>query len=143
MGSEQKIDRKQKMLNWFEKIRKLANKETAESSFDQYERKRPGHQNAIDALPGWNSAFPDFCNLTAGAHHLYADGRIAWALERFGSVEGKTVLEVGPLEGMHTYMLNLGRPARIDAVEANRLCFLRCLVADQVLNIDRASFLLG
>ena len=132
------------MLNW---IRKTLAPRPSDISvgaiFDQYEFKKPSHQNAIDALPGWNSAFPPVFGLEAGKHHLYVDGRIDWALEAYGSIEDKTVLEVGPLEGMHTYMLNLRRPARIDAVEANRLCFLRCLLTRQIMNIDRANFLLG
>ncbi|WP_244655125.1 class I SAM-dependent methyltransferase [Rhizobium lusitanum] len=111
--------------------------------FDQYEQGIPSHQNAIDALSGWNCAFPPALNLNAGALPLYADDRIAWALQSFGSIEGKKVLEVGPLEGMHTYMLHGHLPARIDAIEANRLCFLRCLVTKQILNIDTASFMLG
>ncbi|MGN7806405.1 class I SAM-dependent methyltransferase [Ensifer sp. 22521] len=133
------------MLNWLGKF-KQANKpvrESRESIFDQYELRRPDHQNAIDALPGWSSAFPGHLQLQAGNHPLFADSRIAWALEQFGAIEGKTILEVGPLEGMHTFMLNAQRPLRIDAVEANRLCYLRCLVSRQILDIDRARFLLG
>ncbi|CAN7647669.1 class I SAM-dependent methyltransferase [Ensifer adhaerens] len=114
-----------------------------ETAFDQYELRRPDHQNAIDALPGWSSAFPDDLKLQAGKHPLFADTRIVWALEQYGAIEDKTVLEVGPLEGMHTHMLNMQRPLRIDAVEANRLCFLRCLVSREILKIDRARFLLG
>jgi hypothetical protein len=131
------------MLNWFKTLFRKSEMPSVGAIFDQYELKKPAHQNAIDALPGWNSAFPPQFGLTAGKHHLYADGRIEWALQTFGPIEDKTVLEVGPLEGMHTYRLNLGRPARLDAIEANRLCFLRCLVTDQVLNIDRATFYLG
>lgn len=133
------------MLNWLGKLRQpnRAGGSLRETVFDQYELRRPGYQNAIDALPGWSSAFPDHLNLRAGNHPLFADTRIAWALEQFGAIEGKTILEVGPLEGMHTYMLNAQRPLRVDAVEANRLCFLRCLVSREILNIDRARFLLG
>lgn len=126
---------------------KRSKNKTEESSlgaiFDQYEQGKPDPQNAIDALPGWSSAFPKNFNLKAGNHHLYADDRISWALKTFGSIEGKKVLEVGPLEGMHTYMLDRQKPARIDAIEANRLCFLRCLLTRQILDIKTASFLLG
>lgn len=133
------------MLKWFGRFRQTNRSEglSNELAFDQYELRCPTYQNAIDALPGWSSAFPSHLNLSAGAHPLFADTRITWALERYGSIEGKKVLEVGPLEGMHTYMLNAQRPSRIDAVEANRLCFLRCLVTRDILNIDRSRFLLG
>ncbi|OCP35056.1 class I SAM-dependent methyltransferase [Ensifer sp. LC163] len=130
------------MLSWLKK-RRRANAASVESIFDQYELRRPAAQNAIDALPGWNSAFPEEFGLHAGRHYLYADDRIAWAIEQYGAIENCRILEVGPLEGMHTYMLNGHRPARIDAIEANRLCFLRCLVAGHILNIDRANFMLG
>ncbi|WP_240535481.1 class I SAM-dependent methyltransferase [Rhizobium freirei] len=44
---------------------------------------------------------------------------------------------------MHTYMLHQHQAARIDAIEANRLCFLRCLVTKEILRINNASFVLG
>jgi hypothetical protein len=131
------------MLGFAKRSKKRTPGNSLEAIFDQYEQGKPDHQNAIDALPGWNSAFPAALNLNAGKHHLYADDRIDWALRSFGSIEGKKILEVGPLEGMHTYMLHRERPARIDAIEANRLCFLRCLVTRQILDISTASFLLG
>ncbi|NRQ18222.1 class I SAM-dependent methyltransferase [Ensifer sesbaniae] len=132
------------MLKYWRKLKqKNTNLETVDSVFDQYTKSAPSHQNAIDALQGWNSAFPSSLKLRAGQHPLFADGRIAWALQQFGSIENKTVLEIGPLEAMHTYMLNIKRPAKIDAVEANQLCFLRCLVTKEILDLDRAHFYLG
>lgn len=130
------------MLGFSKRSQKKPSKNPLEI-FDQYEQGMPAHQHAIDALPGWNCAFPPEFNLNAGTLPLYADDRIDWAVRTFGSIEGKTVLEVGPLEGMHTYMLHSHRPGKIDAIEANRLCFLRCLVTKQVLNIGNASFMLG
>lgn len=114
-----------------------------EQVFSQYEMSMPAHQNAINALPGWNSSFPGNNELAAGNHPLHADSRIVEAIGAYGSLEGKLALEIGPLEGMHTYMLNQQRPARIDAIEANRLCFLRCLVTKEILQLDRARFYLG
>ncbi|MGV1873708.1 DUF1698 domain-containing protein [Agrobacterium rosae] len=113
------------------------------SSFDQYETRAPSHQNAVDALPGWNSAFPDHFGIASGAHHLYADPRIDWAIENFGDLTGKSILEVGPLEGMHTYRLSLESPSTLDAVEANKMCFFRCLVTKQILGMEKAAFHLG
>ena len=111
--------------------------------FDSYEDRYPRFQNAIDALPGWTSAFPHELQLIAGNTPLFADGRIHNALAEYGSIEGLRILEVGPLEGMHTHILNQGKPASIDAIEANKSCFLRCLVTKEILNIDRAAFRLG
>lgn len=116
---------------------------TAEGCFEQYDCRPTSHQNAIDLIPGWTCSFPPEMQLQAGHLALYADPRIAWAIDRFGSLADQTILEIGPLEGMHTFMLNRQSPRRIDAVEANRLCYLRCLVTDQILKLDRANFLLG
>lgn len=117
-----------------------AGKET--SIFAQYETRSPHHQNAIDALPGWSSSFP-FPGLTAGDIPLFQDGRISGAIEAYGPLSGAEVLEVGPLEGMHTFILNKKRPFNIDAIEANQSCFLRCLVTKEILKLDRVSFYLG
>lgn len=110
--------------------------------FAQFEMRPPHHQNAIDALPGWSSSFP-VPGLQAGSIPLFQDGRILSALKAYGSIEGAEVLEVGPLEAMHTFILNDRRPANIDAIEANHSCFLRCLVTKEILKLDRASFYLG
>jgi hypothetical protein len=116
---------------------------SASEQFTQYEMRLPSHQNAIDLLPGWSSAFPSNPGLTAGNIPLFADTRILSALDSYGSIKGKTVLEVGPLEGMHTYILNGRGPARIDAIEANKLCYLRCLVTKEILKLTNANFYLG
>lgn len=125
------------------KLKGLFSPPEAPEGFSQYEMRLPQHQNAIDALPGWNSSFPQELNLTAGTIPLFADDRIFKMLEAVGALEGKTVLEVGPLEGMHTYILNQRRPAHIDAIEANKQCFMRCLVTKEILKLDRAVFYLG
>ncbi|WP_457580285.1 class I SAM-dependent methyltransferase [Ensifer canadensis] len=130
------------MFKWSRASKKKHAKQP-DAIFDQYETRSPHHQNAIDALGGWTSAFPPEFDLNAGSMHLYTDGRIERALASYGSIASKSVLEVGPLEGMHTYMLSLGNPAQIDAVEANRLCYLRCLVTKEVLKLHRAQFWLG
>ncbi|MGJ8569288.1 MAG: class I SAM-dependent methyltransferase [Hoeflea sp.] len=116
---------------------------SATEQFSQYEMRLPSHQNAIDLLPGWSSAFPPALGLTAGTIPLFGDRRILSALDSYGSIKGKTILEVGPLEGMHTSILNAREPARIDAIEANKLCYLRCLVTKEILELNNATFYLG
>lgn len=114
-----------------------------DESFAEYEDRLPTSQNAVDAIPGWTSAFPPESGVRGGSTPLFVDGRITDALAAYGSIEGKRVLEVGPLEGMHTYILNQKRPARIDAIEANKSCYFRCLVTKEILKIDKAAFHLG
>ena len=45
--------------------------------------------------------------------------QVAWAISRWGGVEGLRVLELGPLEGMHTYFLEQNGAASITAIEGN------------------------
>ena len=53
------------------------------------------------------------------------------------------MLELGPLEGFHTYMLHQAGAASLDAIEANALAFIRCLITKETLRLDRARFYLG
>ncbi len=111
-------------------------------SFERYVSSTPSWQNAIDAVPGWNTAFPPQYGLKAGALATYHDPRILWAIECFGSVAGRHVLELGPLEGGHTSMLDAAG-ANVDAVEANQLAFMRCLITKEILGLTRSKFWLG
>lgn len=110
---------------------------------DTYEFSAPSYQNAIDLLPGWNHAFPAEMKLNAGPGFMYEDPRIYWAAEQAGGLEGKRVLELGPLEGSHTYMLERLGARRIDAVEANKSAYLRCLVAKEIWDCGAPAFTLA
>jgi hypothetical protein len=110
---------------------------------DEYVTAMPSAQNAIDLVPGWNHMFPPEVGVTAGTAKLYADPRIVWALKQFGSISGRRILELGPLEAAHTYMLHRQGPALIDAIEANKLSFMRCLITKNLLRLDSANFMLG
>lgn len=118
-------------------------KEASYAHLDEYITTLPSQQNAINALPGWNHAFPDHLGLYAGKVHLHNDPRIHWAIEQFGSLAGKRILEIGPMEAAHTYMLDQHGPAIIDAIEANKLCYLRCLVTKEIMQLKTVRFYLG
>src|SRR5450631_2648286 len=94
-----------------------------DAAFGQYVETLPTLQNAIDCLPGWNSAFPERFGVTAGPLHLYNDPRIHWEA------------------GRTAYLDAAG--AEVDAVEANKLAFMRCLVAKEIYGLARAKFWLG
>jgi len=128
----------------FKKLRRRLWKQPYEPrrTFDAYVSAAPSAQNAVDAVPGWSSSFPPEYGVTAGALATYLDRRIQWAMEQFGPLEGKDVLELGPLEAGHTVMLERAG-ARIDAVEANQLAFLRCLIAKEIYGMTGARFWLG
>lgn len=110
--------------------------------FDAYVNEHPSLQNAVDIVPGWSTCFPESLNIRAGHLATYQDPRIHWAIECYGSLEGKKVLELGPLEGGHTYMLdNAG--AQVEAIEANQLAFMRCLISKEIMGMSRTKFWLG
>jgi SAM-dependent methyltransferase len=56
---------------------------------------------------------------------------------------GKTILELGPLEGGHTYMFEQRGATHVTSVEANTRAYLRCLITKELLQIRRAAFLCG
>lgn len=111
-------------------------------SFEQYEDRFPTNQNAIDAVPGWSTSLPPSYGVVAGQIETFHDIRVEWTGECFGSLEGKSVLELGPLEAGHSMHLErLG--ATVTAIEANKLAYLRCLVAKEIVGLKRVRFLLG
>jgi hypothetical protein len=112
------------------------------NSFDLYIPSMPSLQNSIDSVPGWYTSFPPQFGLRAGSLATYNDPRIAWAIECYGSIEGRHVLEIGSFEAGHTSMLEAAG-ARVDAVEVDPVAFLRCLIAREIYGLTRAKFWLG
>ena len=88
--------------------------------FDRYVVSMPSHQNAVDVVRGWNCSFPPEFGIEAGRLASYHDPRIAWMIDKYGSLDGRSLLELGPLEGGHTVMLERAG-ASVDAVEANQI----------------------
>jgi hypothetical protein len=110
---------------------------------DQYELSAPSRQNAVDIFAGeWSSELPDQ-ELHAGSISLFDDYRIKWFAEHLGGFENKTVLELGPLEAGHTYMLERLGAASILSIEASQRAFLKCLITKELFDLRRARFLCG
>ena len=110
-----------------------------------YSREAPAPELAVDIFRGeWTSKLPPPLEAaTDGSTDLFADQRVSWAVERLGGVEGMRVLELGPLECGHTYMLQRAGAREIVAVEAHQRAYLRCLVVKELLGIDRARLVHG
>lgn len=109
---------------------------------DEYIMAPPSAQNAVDLFKGeWSSALPT--DVASGHIPLYQDSRIDLIAEQVGGFQGKSILELGPLEAAHTYMMDRGGAKSIEAVEANSRAYLKCLVAKEILGIDSAQFWLG
>ena len=105
----------------------------------------PSPQHALDLFRGeWAGALPaPFDGLRAGTLPLFADTRLEWGLAALGGVVDRTVLELGPMEGSHTYLIEQHGARAITGVEAHPRAYLRALVAKEVLGLTRARFLLG
>lgn len=115
------------------------------SILDWYVQTAPSPQRTLDIFKGeWASVLPPpFSDLEAGPVPLFADDRLKWAAEQLGPFRDKTVLELGPLEGGHSWMMaNMGA-ASVTAVEANIRAFLKCLIVKEMLNTPRTRFLCG
>ncbi|HVG12208.1 MAG TPA: class I SAM-dependent methyltransferase [Flavisolibacter sp.] len=110
---------------------------------DNYIKTVPSEQNAIDIFKDeWSSRFPGNVPV-AGPIPLFEDSRIAWAVDQLKGINGSQVLELGPLEGGHSYMLEKMGAASVTAIEANSRAYLKCLIAKEVLQLERVQFLFG
>jgi Protein of unknown function (DUF1698) len=109
----------------------------------EYVRTAPSAQNALDIFKGrWFSQLP-LAGTRAGDVALFEDPRIAWAISEFGNLDGKNVLELGPLEGAHSTMLERAGAASVVSIEANPEAFLKCLIVKKTLDLARTHFLCG
>ena len=97
---------------------------------DLYVNAAPDPQHALNIFRGeWLSKLPPpFAELQAGSNLLFEDARLEWGLDMLGGVQSKTVLELGPMEAGHTYMLEHRGAASIISIEANTRAYLKCLI---------------
>jgi hypothetical protein len=112
---------------------------------DSYCTGAPDPQSTLDIFRGeWLSKLPgDWARYRAGAIPLFEDVRVAWGLGQLGGVAGQSILELGPLEGGHSWMLEQAGAASVTAIEANARAYLKCLVAKELLGLTRTKFLYG
>jgi len=112
---------------------------------ENYFGKFPSNQNAVDLFAGqWFSTLPEKTGAdTGGVGKLYDDERIHWTSSQLGGLEGKNVLELGPLEGCHSAMVELAGAASVLAIEANANAYLRCLLVKELLGLQKTRYLLG
>jgi hypothetical protein len=116
-----------------------------EEPSSNYVRTHPSDQNAVDIFKGeWSSKFPDSFKIsTGGTADLFEDQRITWAESQGVVFKGKTVLELGPLEAGHTWMIDQRGPKEILAIEAHERAYLRCLIVKELTQMKSARFFHG
>ncbi|MDD5040447.1 MAG: class I SAM-dependent methyltransferase [Patescibacteria group bacterium] len=111
---------------------------------NEYTHSAPSNQGLIDIFKGeWSSQIPKKFGVEAGAIKLFEDARIKWAISVFGGVNGKRILELGPLEAGHSYMLEQGGAKSVVAVEANARALMKCLIVKEIAQLNRTRFLFG
>lgn len=113
---------------------------------DIYVDEKPTEQNIINIFQGeWTSKLPEKYNINTqpGTALLFEDPRINWAEEVFGSFENLNILELGPLEGGHSYMFQNKKAKKIISIEANSRAYLKCLCIKEILNLNKVDFFLG
>ncbi|MCF7983304.1 MAG: class I SAM-dependent methyltransferase [Thiohalocapsa sp.] len=111
---------------------------------DCYASSAPSARNALEIFKGeWSSKLPEPLDDQGGKALLFDDKRVKWLLAQCGGVEGESVLELGPLEGGHSSMLERAGASEVIAVEANSRAFLKCLIIKELLRLQRVNFLYG
>lgn len=105
----------------------------------------PTRQNIVDLFEGeWSSQLPPGSGLvSSGKAELFDDARVRWAEEKLGPIENMDVLELGPLEGGHSYLLHWFGARSITSIEANSRAFLRLLCVKELLEITTLHPMLG
>lgn len=83
-----------------------------------------------------------FLMLGGGRIPLFSDNRLIDIIKHCGGLAGKKCLELGPLEGGHTYIMWKSGAQSILSIEANQRAFLKCLITKEIMGYE-AQFLLG
>ena len=114
---------------------------------NSFELRAPSNQTITDIFEGaWATKLDAHCGVSnTGANLLLDDVRISMAassLGRGGRFDGCKVLELGPLEGAHSYQLEQLGADPVIAVEANTDAFLKCLLVKEMLQL-KTRFLFG
>ncbi|MFM0231721.1 DUF1698 domain-containing protein [Paraburkholderia sediminicola] len=118
-----------------------AAKEKAKTSvLDMYVSGSPSREAEFKIFNGaWSSDIPGY---GMGDALLFDDARLRWIEEQCGGFKNKNILELGPLEGGHTYTMSRSGAASITSIESNTTSFLKCLIVKNTLKFN-ANFMLG
>lgn len=104
----------------------------------------PSPENAVKLFEGdWSSQLPGSLGASSGSAPLFADDRVRMAIYHLGGIDGWDVLELGPLEGGHSYMLQEAGAQSVVSIEANSRAYLRCLISKELLGLNRVRFQFG
>ena len=116
----------------------------------KFELRYPSPQTAVDIFAGkWASDLSKVCPVvgTGQADLFVGDGRPIQAAKTLGNKDGRLdgmcILELGSLEGAHSYQLERLGAASIVGIETNVDAFLKCLIVKEILNLQHTHFKFG
>src|SRR5207253_3626741 len=110
-----------KLIQRVSRLTRNRNSVTRARALENYVKSAPSIQNALDIFDGeWATRLPGALGqqYKMGSIPAFNDHRIAWLIHELNSIEGTNVLELGPLEGSHTFMLEQAGASSIVAIEA-------------------------
>jgi SAM-dependent methyltransferase len=106
---------------------------------DRFTTTAPTNQTIVDIFRNeWSSMLPGLV-ASPGAADLFHDARIVW-MDGILKIQSKTVLELGPLEAAHSFMLQSLGAKSVTAIEANQRAFLKCLCIKEIFELSRVRF---
>lgn len=115
----------------------------------KFEQRAPHRQNEIDIFAGrWASDLSEIATgtVSGAVSHFASDRRPHEAMQVLGThapAAQLRVLELGPLEGGHSYQFEKMGVGEIIAVEANVEAYLKCLIVKNIANLRNTQFLFG
>lgn len=114
------------------------------SPWSFYETRCASLANGLDIFrDNWTTDLSPLGVKPFGKAQLLTDPRFDWFLARYGSLLNKHVLELGPLEGAHSVLLERHGARCVLGIEANSIHYLKSLVIKEYVGLKRTTFLLG
>lgn len=115
----------------------------AKSRASKFVTGAPRLQDVVDLFPGgWASRLP-LEGVVSGESELFEDERVRWFIQSCQGLQGRRILELGPLEGGHSWMLDRAGAREVVAVESNTQAWLKCVAAKELLGMPSVQFKLG
>ncbi len=101
-------------------------------------------EKMFSAMDGWTVGH-DIYGVSVGGGNvgLSNDPRMSFWEKSIGGFNGKSILELGPMECHHTNMMHKAGAIKITAIEGIRECFIRCLIVKEVFALTRSEIIFG
>jgi len=116
----------------------------------KYNTALPNRQAVVDLFKPWASVLPDTPQgeelISGGAADLFHDARLQFFLDlvdvRSDHENWRPVLELGPLEGGHSFMLSHAG-AKVISIEGSPIAYSKVLAVKEIYQLKSVHFLYG